>query len=66
MSRPAGSLKRTLEGVESLLTMRKGQVRKSDGGDAAGQAKSVRSLEDDHEVARAGREPGGSTRNSAA
>lgn len=35
---------RTLEGVESLHMMRKGQVKRLDGRDAAGQAKFVESL----------------------
>lgn len=35
---------RTLEGVESLHMMRKGQVRRLDGRDAAGRAKFVASL----------------------
>ena len=35
---------RTLEGVESLHMMRKGQVKRLDGRDAVGQAKFVASL----------------------
>jgi hypothetical protein len=35
---------RTLEGVEALHMMRKGQVKRLDGGDAIGQAKFVASL----------------------
>jgi transposase, IS6 family len=35
---------RTLEGIESLHMMRKGQVKRLDGSDAAGQAKFVASL----------------------
>jgi transposase-like protein len=34
----------TLEGIESMHMMRKGQVRRLDGKDAVGQAKSVASL----------------------
>jgi transposase-like protein len=35
---------RTLEGIESINMMRKGQVKRLDGRDAAGQAKFVASL----------------------
>jgi transposase-like protein len=35
---------RTLEGIESINMMRKGQVKRLDGGDSAGQAKFVASL----------------------
>ena len=35
---------RTLEGIESLHMMRKGQVKRLDGSDAVGQAKFVESL----------------------
>ena len=35
---------RTLEGVEALHMMRKGQVKRLDGTDAVGQAKFVESL----------------------
>jgi transposase, IS6 family len=38
------SAERTLEGIESLHMMRKGQVKRLDGRDAAGQAKFVGSL----------------------
>jgi transposase-like protein len=37
---------RTLEGIESLHMMRKGQVKRIDGRDAVGQAKFVASLFD--------------------
>ena len=40
----APSTQRTLEGVEAVQMMRKGQVKSLDGGDAAGQAKFVLSL----------------------
>jgi IS6 family transposase len=42
--RPFHTAERTLEGIESLHMMRKGQVKRSDGSDAAGQAKFVTSL----------------------
>jgi len=35
---------RTIEGVEATHMMRKGQVKRLDGGDSAGQAKFVESL----------------------
>lgn len=35
---------RTLEGIESLQMMRKGQVKRLDGRDAAGQAKFIKRL----------------------
>jgi transposase, IS6 family len=35
---------RTLEGIEALHMMRKGQVKRLDGRDAVGQAKFVESL----------------------
>lgn len=35
---------RTLEGIESLHMMRKGQVKRSDGRDAVGQVRFVQSL----------------------
>ena len=35
---------RTLEGIESLHMMRKGQVKRLDGRDAVGQARFVQSL----------------------
>ncbi len=35
---------RTIEGVEASHMMRKGQVKRLDGGDSAGQAKFVASL----------------------
>lgn len=35
---------RTLEGIEAINMMRKGQVKRLDGRDAAGQAKFVASL----------------------
>jgi len=35
---------RTLEGIEAVNMMRKGQVKKLDGSDAQGQAKFVESL----------------------
>jgi len=35
---------RTLEGIEAMRVMRKGQVERSDGRDAVGQAKFVGSL----------------------
>jgi len=38
------SAERTLEGIESLHMMRKGQVKRLDGRDAVGQARFVRSL----------------------
>ena len=37
---------RTLEGIESLHMMRKGQVKRLDGRDAVGQARFVQSLLD--------------------
>jgi transposase-like protein len=36
--------KRTLEGIEAARMMRKGEVKRLDGGDSAGQAKFVASL----------------------
>jgi IS6 family transposase len=35
---------RTLEGIESMHMMRKGQVKRLDGRDTAGQAKFIESL----------------------
>ena len=35
---------RTLEGIEAMHVMRKGQVKRLDGRDAVGQAKFVKSL----------------------
>ncbi len=35
---------KTIEGIEAMHVMRKGQVKKLDGRDAAGQAKFVASL----------------------
>ena len=42
--RPFHTAERTLEGVESLHMMRKGQVKRLDGRDSVGQAKLVESL----------------------
>ena len=42
--RPFHAAERTLEGMESMRTLRKGQVKRLDGRDAVGQAKSVASL----------------------
>ncbi len=42
--RSFGTAERTLEGVEAMWMMRKGQVKRLDGRDAAGQAKFVSSL----------------------
>jgi transposase-like protein len=38
------SAERTLEGIETMHMMRKGQVKRLDGRDTAGQAKFVASL----------------------
>ena len=42
--RSSHSAERTLEGVESMHMLRKGQVKRLDGWDAVGQAKFVASL----------------------
>lgn len=42
--RPFHTAERTIEGVEALHMMRKGQVKSIDGRDALGQAKFVASL----------------------
>lgn len=42
--RPVRTAERTLEGVESMHMLRKGQVKRLDGRDAVGQAKFVESL----------------------
>jgi hypothetical protein len=41
---PFYTAERTLEGVEAMHVMRKGQVKRSDGREAIGQAKFIASL----------------------